>query len=110
MSIFHLKSPITELAFDRKTPSMPRLFTVGTPHKVSSVVVFVHGHSALLMVCKSHLIWGIKSHGGGRTSAIHRARLLKLKNHVLGFPIGGMKREFDSIHMDRMKREIDSIR
>ena len=42
MSIFHLESPITELAFDRKTPSMPRLFTVGTPHKVSSVVVFVH--------------------------------------------------------------------
>ena len=80
MSIFHLESPITELAFDRKTPSMPRLFTVGTPHKVSSVVVFVHVHRALLMVCKSHLIWGIKSHGGGRTSAIHRARLLKLKN------------------------------
>ena len=81
MSIFHLESPITELAFDRKTPSMPRLFTVGTPHKVSSVVVFVHGHRALLMVCKSHLIWGIKSHGGGRTSAIHRARLLKLKKN-----------------------------
>ena len=78
MSIFHLESPITELAFDRKTPSMPRLFTVGTPHMASSAVVFEHGHRALMMN-KSHLIWGVKSHGGMITSAIHRARLLKLK-------------------------------
>ena len=92
MSIFHLESPITELAFDRKTPSMPRLFTVGTPHKVSSVVVFVHGHRALLMVCKSHLIWGIKSHGGVRTSAIHRARLLNLKSQILNL---GFRAEVD---------------
>ena len=80
MSIFHLESPITELAFDRKTPSMPRLFTVGTPHTASSAVAFEHGHRVLMMVDKSHLIWGVKSHGDVRTSAIHRARLPKLKN------------------------------
>ena len=57
----------------------------------TAAVVFEHGHRVLMMVDKSHLIWGVKSHGGVRTSAIHRARLLKLKKQIrnLGFPIGG---------------------